>query len=386
MINPFRTCVQTRRSGQVLAIVAVSMVALLALLSLGIDLGMAYTARSEAQRVADAAALAGASVFMEAGPTIAGADARAREYAARNVVRNLPVDPVEDVMVAVLMDEQKVRVRIERRGLPSWFARLIGHDQLTVSADAAAAVIDAGAAKCLKPWAVVDLFFEGTDRPLDPETLYDPEHDPPHRYAPFTNDETDPTGWGTKEDDYGADMVIKAQDPNDPNVPQPGVFLPLRLPDDETQEECASGGGGGGDAGAAIYRQNICSCNKNPVSIGDALPVQTGNMVGPTNQGVQDLLDQDPTAYWDESTDRVVSPYGENSPRIVHMLLIGPDQIVSSGMQEVTVTNISKFFIAGFDGSGPNKRVVGNFFGPVTGNDSGSSTTTSLVKILRLVE
>jgi hypothetical protein len=403
MTTRFRDWIRSDREGQTLAIVAVSMVALLALLSLGIDLGMAYTARAEAQRVADSAALAGASVFWEESPSVAAADARARAFAAQNVVRNRPVDPDDDVMVWVLSDEGKVRVRVERRGLPTWFARLIGQDQLTVSATAAASVMDTGAAECLKPWAVIDLFHINNARPpLDPN---DPprfdSNDPAHRYAPnnsnYTSSITDPpTGYGAESDDFGRRMVIKAQDPNDPNVPEPGVFLPIRLPEDPNQEQCFSGGGG--DAGASVYRNNICGCNKNPIGIGDQLPIQPGNMVGPTRQGVRSLVDQDPGLRWsDGGTDSngnpippgVVDAAGNpvsKSPRIVNMILIGPNQIISSGMQNVEVTNLAMFFIEGLEGSGNNARVTGRFYGPIRGTNSLGSTTSPQVKILRLVE
>lgn len=59
--------------GSTLFIVASSMVALLGLCGLAIDLVSFYTGKSEAQRAADAAALAGASVFAGAGCTSSGA-------------------------------------------------------------------------------------------------------------------------------------------------------------------------------------------------------------------------------------------------------------------------------------------------------------------------
>jgi hypothetical protein len=406
MTTLFRNWIRSDREGQTLAVVAVSMVALLAIMSLGVDLGMAYTARAEAQRVADSAALAGASVFWETEPTAAAADARAREFAARNVVRNRPVDPVNDVMVWVLFDEGKVRVRIERTGLPAWFARFIGWNELTVSAVAAASVMDTGAAECLKPWAVIDLFHVNGTRP---ESEWDnpPEFDrnnPAYTYAPNnsrTHEDSNltETGYGADDDDFGRKMVIKAQDPNDPNVAKPGVFLPIRLPDDPNQVDCFSGGGG-----AAAYRNDICGCNSNPIEIDDEIPIEPGNMVGPTRQGIRELLNQENrTLVWREpntvvgddgnylppgvvdASDRS-GPLVNNSPQIVNMILIGPDQITKSGMQNVKVTNLAMFFIEGIEGSGNNERVIGRFFGPMKGTNPKGKTTSPEVKILRLVE
>src|SRR5437764_876376 len=55
--------------GQTIVIVAASMVSLIALFALGIDVTTLYTARKEAQRAADAAALAGAKAFVSSGYT-----------------------------------------------------------------------------------------------------------------------------------------------------------------------------------------------------------------------------------------------------------------------------------------------------------------------------
>ena len=57
----------SREEGSATALVAVSLTALVSLLALGIDVGMLFNARSEAQRAADSAALAGASAFLDRG-------------------------------------------------------------------------------------------------------------------------------------------------------------------------------------------------------------------------------------------------------------------------------------------------------------------------------
>jgi len=55
--------------GQTILLVAVSIVSLLAMAALAIDVVTLYTARSETQRAADAAALAGAKAFVDSGVT-----------------------------------------------------------------------------------------------------------------------------------------------------------------------------------------------------------------------------------------------------------------------------------------------------------------------------
>jgi hypothetical protein len=179
--------IRSDRSGQTLAIVAVSMVALLMLLSLGIDLGMAYTARAEAQRVADSAALAGASAFLEvvyAEDAKEDAYERAFQYAGLNAVRKQRVDvevvsadenfrSSRDVTVQVLIAEEKVRVWVRRTGLPTWFARLLGQDELRVAAMAAARAMASGTSACIMPFAIPDLWDERTGEDRDNNRVMD---------------------------------------------------------------------------------------------------------------------------------------------------------------------------------------------------------------------
>ena len=54
-------------------------------------------------------------------------------------------------------------------------------------------------------------------------------------------------------------------------------------------------GGTGGD----WYRENIAQCNTTLVHLDQPIIQEPGNMVGPTNQGVDDLIALDPNAYWD---------------------------------------------------------------------------------------
>ena len=82
--------------GSVLVVVAGSMLALTSVVALAIDVGLMTTARVEAQRAADAAALAGAGAFI-ASPGNGGlARVLATEYAAANTIRSETVTLLED--------------------------------------------------------------------------------------------------------------------------------------------------------------------------------------------------------------------------------------------------------------------------------------------------
>ena len=101
--------------------VALMMVVFLGVAAMAIDYGIWFTDRSEAQRAAEASAHAGASILMLSPADEAGARAEAELFAERNTVRNEVHDVFPDQDIDVLVDEQKMRVRVQRsaaRGNP----------------------------------------------------------------------------------------------------------------------------------------------------------------------------------------------------------------------------------------------------------------------------
>lgn len=390
--------------GGVAVLVAVSVAALLGFAALAIDLSMLFKARTDAQRAADAAALAGASAFLDFDQLTASGPARQRatEYGMRNHFLNGPIDKGE-VYIKVIPDSFKVGVYVYRDSVQTWFARIFGIRYVPIGAYAAAAAVDASAAKCLKPWAVPDIWNDANadingNRWWDPGENWVFGDNPGDHYEPYTGPSgmTTETGYGSEwrdgytppiTGDLGRQIVIKMADPNSEYVPSPGVFYPWRLPVAEGQEECDRGGGGGSQGGA-VYRRNICSCNTTPIQLGQPYPIEPGNMVGPTWQGVSELISEDPNAVWNESTRRVDnSTLGNswmNSPRVVKVAMIDPSQIQGSGMQTIEFNNFALLFLE----SQPTNQdpVTARFLYYASGEGSPSSTTGSLVKVLQLVK
>jgi hypothetical protein len=390
--------------GGTLVLVAVVLVALFGLAALSVDVGMGYTAKIEAQRAADAGALAGASAFLDfqAADAVVPAEARAYDFALRNEIRNIPVDSPE-VTVQVLPDSFKVRVWVERQAIGTWFARLIGFDQLTVVAMAAAQATEAGSARCLKPIALPDMWHDADDddngdRVWDEGEEWNLGSHPDDRYIPYEGPggPAGATGYGSEwrgpQQDFGRQISLKSPDPNAEYVPNPGTFLPWRLPVDEDQETCDTGGGGGQDAGAAVYRQNLCSCNDSQIELGAEYEIQTGNMVGPTAQGIDELTSEDPNAWWDPTMndnrggiqDSQYGGDGMTSPRVVRLAIFDPTEIEGSGMQTIRFNNFALMFIE--DQQSLQDPILGRFLYYVSGEESAGPATGSLVRYLRLVE
>ena len=97
--------------GATLFLVAFGIFIFLGMVALAVDLGMMLGARTESQRVADSAALAGAGSLV----TQPDDEVRARQWALDYAAENIVLGTIADVRpedVDVLLDEHKVRVRV----------------------------------------------------------------------------------------------------------------------------------------------------------------------------------------------------------------------------------------------------------------------------------
>ena len=186
--------------GVVILLVAVFLLFVVgAMAALAIDVVTFYTARSEAQLAADGAALAAARVIANSGMTSNPADVAlvasveilagtvATQVATHNKVGGRFLNGSEITIniqpsaVAGSANPQ-VTVRVSRPDLPTFFARIWGRTQVTVSASATAEAYNpsglnaaAGQAPpvapvCVKPWVLPNLDPAGASTIFDPAT------------------------------------------------------------------------------------------------------------------------------------------------------------------------------------------------------------------------
>jgi len=415
--------------GATLALIAVSMIVVLAMAALAVDLGMLIKTRAEAQRTADAAALAGASAFLS-GPAVANVQPaidRALEVAANNYVDANYVDTTgqtqqvsggstwaytNEATVEVVPNDVLVRVTIRRPNVGTWFAEVLGIQLVPVLGRAAAVAAETGSARCVKPFAVPDIwqensamrsrgpYFETGDTDGDKEWdwtehwVFDDATSPYNgtdyyeAYDPNVASGTQ-TGYGSPwrngngssvVDDYGRLLVIKAQSPS--GALGPGFFYPWRLP---------------GLQGASDYFDAIVGCPvPGAVSVNVPYDVETGNMVGPTHQAIDSLISTDPYAQWDPMAGQVTGwnqgLYGtdwRNSPRVIKVGLMDPHEVINihdGGHTQVTFNNFALLFLEGFQGGGNQAPLVARFLWFVSGTGNPGTSPGSLVRTLQLVE
>jgi Putative Flp pilus-assembly TadE/G-like len=415
------------RRGATLALMSVFLFGMLALAALAIDMSMLRDARGEAQRAADAIALAGASAFLEPEGVPAQVDsarARALRFAQKNRIRADSLDtlgvvltPVavttgptgvvttietNEVTLNIIPDSQKVRAWVKRAGISTFFGGMLGVPWGHVKAMATAHASSAGTGKCLKPLAIPDIFNETShacgNRPQDcnANKLWDTgegwDFNPGQgdTYAPFNPDDptnTAATGYGSAWrnsvdgilGDQGRTITIKAQRPGEAITS--GFFYPWRI---------------GESSGANDYKWNILNCNETEVSVGDSVDIEPGNMVGPTRQAFTDLINMDPGAQYNPSTNTVEgSAYGDNwrdSPRVVPLALFDPNLIagINGGSTPIVFSNFALFFVEGFDTEnwqGPPSQapLKGRFMHPFIGSKDGPVFGPT-VKRLSLIE
>jgi hypothetical protein len=266
------------------------------------------------------------------------------------------------------------RTAARRNAVPTLMGRYFGVSRADVTAVATAEASPANAMTCVKPFTIPDRWIEKQDpggwnsetstfdtadnkgQPLANGDVYIPADQPGY------------TGYN-QERDRGTRLMIRAGTGN--NI-QPSFYFSYAM---------------GGITGGSEYDWNIANCNTTMMGWGDLLLMEPGNMVGPTTHGMELLLDKDPNAYWDDSTNKVVSTL-HPSPRVVILPVYDPAYYDTGKLNgrtaDIKVANYIGFFIESMSGNNVYGRIT-----PVAGlykGNGGPAPTGAFPKAIRLVE
>ena len=361
--------------GVVLYVVALMMVVFLGVAAMAIDYGIWFTA----QRAAEAGAHAGASILMLSPRDEAGARAEAELFAERNTVRGVVHDVFPDQDIDVILDSQKVRVRVQRsdaRGNPlsTLLARAMGIDQVDIGATAAAQVWPGVATDCILPFAVPDRWDEWDPsipgfRPNEIGDVYDDTID---FYDPG------PGGTGYEYMDIGQRLKLTTGNPKE--GPRPGWYMSIALP---------------GLRGGSDVRDAIINCWKpsGDSQMGDDTLKEPGNMVGPIRQGFADIW-SDPYEQeqsWDDAMGWPVHSDGTrvsvSSGRIRPIVMFDPRVWleIENGRKTFPITNLAGIWMEFWDG---NNEVWVRWlaYTAVEPAQNWEDESDSLLRMLRIVE
>ena len=324
-----------RERGISLLMVAIGLLVLLSISALAIDLVTLYVGRNEAQRAADAAALAGAKTFVDSGFTSGLvtqtvvqtlATNRAITVGGENKVGGQPAaiqasDVTPDFSSPGNPRITVVAQRTAARGnaMPVFFAKAFGVLSGDVAAAATAEAYNASGSngptlctECLKPVVLPN---------CDPDTSH--VLPAPSPFCPGYGKFVDPTcqlnpsypgichpGPVSQGGVIGARLRIRPGVPGT-DTPAPSQYYSLAI----------------GGTGASIYNSNIRTCATAQFACGDTLRLETGAMVGPTRQGFIDLIHQ-PGQDTIDTTNIIHA--GRNNPMVLAGLIPVGAAITSS--------------------------------------------------------
>ena len=258
------------KSGYILVTVAVVLAVLLGFTALAVDVGILYGARTQSQAAADAAALAGALTYIlnPLASQPATAQSEATQVAIANKVMGSSIAAGEVSAIAtedLVTHNKQVTVTINRTE-PTLFAKALNIASVNVGVHATAEAspnASGGTVPNNKPWFI-------------PNTMVGPD---PACTACMKGEVLISGGQPTAfaQGKFGTQFVVKPQNPS--GAISPSQFYAIQM----------------GGPGANNYRDAISTRTAaNDVSCLNSYQVKTGNMVGPTQQGVHDLIGNPP--------------------------------------------------------------------------------------------
>ena len=371
---PHVNILRQNQRGATMIMVAVAMVVLLGFAVLAIDLSLLQLSKTQLQNAADAAALAGAIQFGISDGDQAAAATEAIRLAALNRAIQTTQQPVVIGAGDVSFPEpSKVRVSTHRTRatgdpLRIYFMRVLSStdDNLSdMSASATAELTPVGGTDCLKPWVFPDRWDDTNGDSLwQPGEYYDPNT----------------TGYRVP-DDVGRTITVKYSSGG--STPKMGWYQPIRFG--------AVNRGGPDCTGADCYRTYISECEPYTVYLGDTLQFESGNMVGPTRQGWEELVAKDPTARFNASTGTIENSAYAVSPRMIKLALYDPTvSVITSGAsgaeKNIVVAKFAYLFIEAPPESGSNVAVTARFLRYASSGMSCASCPEGFLFTARLVE
>jgi hypothetical protein len=399
------------RGGATMVVAAVMILMFLSMAALAIDYGMVKTAKAEAQRAMDGAALAGASAFIMPDPALSindSAIARAKEIAVQHTVHRVLVDTTAAHMtVNVDIPNRTVTASYTVPPVSLWFARRFGSSTMGLTASATARASQTGNATCVKPVAIPDIWnnvdpglaedkngnhlFDYEDK--DGNGKWDDGEGEPWKWTTGTGDVYDSasTGYGTtfrngygtgyqvKVKDYGRQIMLTTFSPKDAAVSS--MYYSWGETTDQTNA----------DSLAARIRGESCSA----ASVQTPYKAANGGKLGPLQAAWADLIDNDPAAHWDDGSNTVVgsnagSNWLDQSKRVVVVGLYDPSKYSSvPNGNDIKFINMAKVWIDERPCAGPpgncKSPITGRFLGFLGGGPSGPNVG-NLVWRLTLVK
>ena len=317
----FRRCRRFgAETGQTLVLFALGGTAFFALLALSIDVGLVVYTRTDLQKSADAAAFAGAQDL----PSTSNATLTAQQYVDENS------EPATSAVVTFQSQgSEPDTITVETsRDVEFFFAKLVGMNSANVKAKATVMVAYYNGGRGLVPWGLIA--SNNSNSTLLQNSCFD--------------------GWVDGEPTFKQNMLCTLKYGAGSN--SGGDFGALSL----------------GGSGGSLYRDNIAKGTNDPFKKGDKVPSETGDMQGPTKQGITDRFsepvpdgcpghDRDDVLMNNDDGSVSIRPGCEDSPRIIIIPVV--DKIDNPNMS--TILGFAFMYLHGETNKGGQTGVIGEF-------------------------
>lgn len=344
--------------GSAMVMVAISMVLVFGFAVIAIDVGTSALVKTQLQNAADAAVLAGIYSWVQSDDSTQGI-AAAIDFADRNDALvaqsggwNMPgpvviTDADIDFPPPDFAGQKKMRVTTHRwtsRGddFKTYFVRILNPsgDRAEMTAHATASFFWVCGASCLKPWAPPDRWADA-----DSNGIFNADG----------GDYYDPVTTGYTDADLGTEISLVLMNGNDAGFGQ-FFYYSINFPPVNDGDPIS---------GADQYEEWMCAgdCLDNTfnVDIGDVLRVEPGKMVGPNGDGLECIINTDPTAEWDAVNGRVVNSAFTTSPRIVKAALFDPSAGLDPSYGGGNVVHVVKIMVLFIEEDSGKDQIVGRF-------------------------
>jgi Flp pilus assembly protein TadG len=399
--------------GVTLVLMVLAMALILGMAALTIDYGMVKAEKTEAQRVVDAAALAGASSLIVPNPAFdkaQGARDTAGKYALLHKVGLQPVVASEITVVPDLA-ANTVQVTWQRSGIATWFANSFSVRSVGLTATATAWVNRTNTANCVKPVAIPDMWnnrphivkgkesedvngnhaLDYTDK--NGNRAWNEGETEQWTFDASLGDSYTPTtdGYGTTaRDPYGTGNAQKVQD-----YGRQIFLMSLSSKDGPVSSFYYAWGKTKSDNSASKLASRITSTTCESADLNTDYEALNGANTGPVDDAWNTLIGRDGSAYWDDNTNTVVSSNaGSNwlngSGRVIIVGLYNPSKYGGCpSCNTIQLNNLAKVFVdnRACSGHGSCKEpVTGRFLGFVSGGGSSGTPSGSLVTKIELIK
>jgi len=280
-VSVMKESTQDKQKGFVLVVVAIMLIALVGFVALGVDTGALYSARTSAQEIADAAALAGAFTYIkdpESDSPAALAIDDALQVAISNTILGQAI-AAGDVTITPDVPNRRVTVAVTS-SQPTYFARAIWGNNATIIATATAeAAAHSTGSGCVRPWFIPNTVFAST-------SACQACADKTELLVDTATSEITPFAKAIVKNATGDENEFRLKPQNPQDAIAPGQFYAIDIPNDLNGDD---------------YENNISTCTNGIVRCHHTYSVLTGNRVGPTKHGVNDLIGNPPLFTWEET-------------------------------------------------------------------------------------